>query len=106
MKTLQSILVAIALVVLVSPCVHAGEHHHAQEEHGLSAPQCEQCHACSEEPCSKPDQAVQTSLTPALERPVRQAPVCIVFPVEQFVPVTIPIPSGELLRLQTVQLLI
>ncbi len=107
MKALQSIPALIALFALMLPCAHAGEHHH-HEPAGAAFCSVDHadCHACSEERCSKPDQAVQTSPAPAAERPVRQAPVCIVFPVEPFVPVAIPIPSGELLRLQTVQLLI
>lgn len=106
MKILQTSLALLALVALMVPCVHADEHHHVEEMPELTAPACGHCETCSEEPCSRPEQELQTNLTSPVDVPVRLVQQIAVFEHTILAPVPAPRPSGGLQFLQTVQLLI
>jgi hypothetical protein len=105
---LRTSLALISLLALGIPCVHAEGHDHAEEAHAMSAPLCEHCHACSEEPCSKPRQVAPASLSSSVDIPVRLVQKISVFnhTVSVPVPTSAPRPPGGLQFLQTVQLLI
>ena len=105
MKFLQTILALIALVALMLPCTHAEEHHH-HELAGveLCAVDHAECHTCSDEPCTDtPPVAPMVSIS---EIPVRTLQLLAVLKTDRPAFVAVDPSLGELLFLQTVQLLI
>jgi len=105
MKILQTSLVLVALLALMVPCVHAEEHCHDEvASAGLCATDHAECHTCSDEPCS--DAPVVISTVPVSEIPVPQLRVLCELKPAPILFAASPRPSGELQRLQTVQLLI
>jgi hypothetical protein len=107
MKELQPILALIALVALILPCTHAEEHHH-HEMAGVELCSIDHadCQCDSTEPCSKPEPLVENVLVVGLSVPVRK--IELIYVLETHTAVSLPTfrPLGDLLHLQTVQLLI
>lgn len=105
MKTLQTILALIALFALMPPCVHVEAHHHHEPSAAeLCSMDHAECHTCSDEPCS--DRPEVGSIVSVAEIPVPQLQLLCELKPEHFSFVAVAPPSGELLHLQTVQLLI
>jgi hypothetical protein len=107
MKFLQTSLALIALVALMLPCTHAEEHqHHEMAGVELCAGDHAECHCDSTEPCSKPEPLVENVLVVGLSVPVRK--IELIYVLETHTAVSLPTfrSPGDLLHLQTVQLLI
>ncbi|GEM_PF-2067864 len=107
MKILQTSLALLALFALILPCAHAGEHHHDEfVTVEVYAADHAECHACADSPCSDSTQIVPANPGSSLEIPVRQIQLITIFETTRPMFVAVAHPSGDLQRLQTVQLLI
>lgn len=107
MKRVQTSLALLALFALMLPCAHANEHHHDElSGTGICASGHTNCHSCSSEPCSKPHLLVQVHPASSLEIPVRHIQLFTVLETIRPFFVAASRPAGDLLLLQTVQLLI
>jgi hypothetical protein len=108
MKTLQAILVLVAVCALGLPCVHGEAHHHHDDAAvALSGtPLCSACHVLSAEHCPKPHQVVTfMPASPVMPPDVQIQPFA--FPQRMhIVPVVKARQSEALQFLHTVQLLI
>jgi hypothetical protein len=109
MRVLKSILAMLAVVSLMSPCVHAeGHRHELSAEVGLTCSTHSNCHCNSEETCAKPMPiALSMSQTvmdvpPNRIRPIRIPEQTRFRPVEE----ARLLPAANLLCLRTIQLLI
>ena len=107
MKILQTSLALIALFALMAPCVCIADHHHAEVDHADQfSVEHTCCKACHEEPCSPSPQAPLMDASPSVDIPVRQMELITILKTDRPILVAASRPSGDLQRLQTVQLLI
>lgn len=112
MKRLKHILMGIALLAALLPCVHALEphdhgHNAAAEQCALDGSPCE-CHACDHKPCAA-DKKIQFHRAPdstPIERPPLAALLFILPQTQPALKKAPPLVSGTLASLQTIQLLI
>ena len=107
MRMFQTSLALIALFALMLPSVCVAEHHHLEVDHtDACSAEHSCCQACHEEPCSPSPKVLLAGVSSSLEIPVRQIQLITIFKTTRPLFVAAPRPSGELLLLQTVQLLI
>ena len=107
MKILKTSLALIALLALMAPYVCVAEHHHAEAEHADQfSVEHTCCQACHEEPCSPAPKVPLMDASPSVDIPLRQMELLTVFETARPIFVAASRPSGDLQRLQTVQLLI
>ncbi len=107
MKILKTSLALIALLALMAPCVCFAEHHHAEVDYAEAwSVEHACCQACHEEPCSPSPKVPLMDTSPSVDIPVRQMELITVFETARPIFVAASRPSGDLQRLQTVQLLI
>ncbi len=113
MKLLKHILVVVALLAMVLPCVHAAAHlsHHHHEDIELCeivAEPCCACHSREQQPCADTVE-IQLDRTPdvaAIDPPSIAALLYILPEDKPALKKAILPPPGVLATLQTVQLLI
>jgi len=107
MRIFKTSLALLALFALMLPCAHADEHH---EHEAVAAEVCAEdhaeCHTCTDTPCTELTQIVPANPVSSLEVPIRQIQLLTVFGTDRPMFVAAARPPGELLLLQTVQLLI
>ncbi len=107
MKILKTSLALIALFALMVPCVCVVDHHHAEVDHAEAwAVEHTCCQACHEGACSPSPKTLLVNANVSLEIPVRLVQRLSIFKIARPVLVAASRPSGDLQRLQTVQLLI
>ena len=113
MKLLKHILVAVALLAMVLPCIHASAHYSHHHDEGvdlceIAAEPCCVCHSCEQQPCTD-NVEIQLDRTPdatTIEQPSVPALLYILPEDEPALKKAILPPPGVLAALQTVQLLI
>ena len=107
MRVFKTILSLIALFALMGPCIHADDHHHDSSTHmELCSVDHADCHSCSDQPCARPDQAIEGFQTFLLDIPVRNFELISILETRMQMFWTPPRLMGDLWHLQTVQLLI
>lgn len=113
MKLLKHILVVIALLAMVLPCVHAAahlshHHHEGVELCEIAAEPCCACHSREQQPCTD-NVEIQLDRTPdvaAIDHPAIPALLYILPEDKPALKKANHPPSGVLATLKTVQLLI
>lgn len=110
MKRFKHILLMVALLAAMLPCIHAVEHHDHDtivELCALDASPCE-CHSCEHQPCSA-DIEIQLGRTSTTDTIAIANTPAIAFPLPEYKPAlrqTSPPVTGILAVIQTIQLLI